>query len=374
LELFDKDPYANMAASPLNAVLSGAIFGAALTAAGVYSPTVIIQQMKFQDFHMMKAFLSASASSACAPLPLLQSFKIRVEKLLNAVNRLAILLAQKYNFTACKPRLPQTLNWFSPYDGNIIGGALLGAGMALTGACPGTVLPQLATGVPSAPYVLCGGLVGGVLFSKFGKPLIGKIDGKGKDKEVLVKPTVYQAFGTDQARALAVYEAVLLSVVAAVGYLGPEGKEVLLPGAVGGVLIGFSQLAGLFLTGNTLGVSTAYEQVGDLFWWAKERIVDGKDVPRPSIRSTAFVFGSVAGSFGIWKLLIEGLTLAGGVEVKIGVLRAVFGGVLLTFGARIAGGCTSGHGISGMSQMSISSFVSVAAMFGGGMGVAALMG
>jgi len=148
----------------------------------------------------------------------------------------------------------------------------------------------------------------------------------------------------------------------------------LLPGAVGGVLIGFSQLAGLFLTGNTLGVSTAYEQVGDLFWWAKERIVDGKDVPRPSIKSTAFVFGSVAGSFGIWKLLIEGLPLASGVEVKIGGLIAVFGGVLLTFGARIAGGCTSGHGISGMSQMSISSFVSVAAMFGGGMGVAALMG
>jgi hypothetical protein len=55
------------------AILSGALFGAALTAAGVYSPTVIIQQMHFQDFQMMKAFFSASASSAYVslfPLPL----------------------------------------------------------------------------------------------------------------------------------------------------------------------------------------------------------------------------------------------------------------------------------------------------------------
>jgi hypothetical protein len=48
-------------------ILSGVLFGAALTAAGVYSPTVIIQQMHFEDFHMMKAFFSASATSAYVP-------------------------------------------------------------------------------------------------------------------------------------------------------------------------------------------------------------------------------------------------------------------------------------------------------------------
>jgi len=52
-------------------ILSGALFGAALTAAGVYSPTIIIQQMHFEDFRMMKAFLSAAASSAYVPLPLI---------------------------------------------------------------------------------------------------------------------------------------------------------------------------------------------------------------------------------------------------------------------------------------------------------------
>jgi hypothetical protein len=56
-----------METSSPRCILSGVLFGAALTAAGVYSPTVIIQQMHFQDFHMMKAFLSASATSAYVP-------------------------------------------------------------------------------------------------------------------------------------------------------------------------------------------------------------------------------------------------------------------------------------------------------------------
>jgi hypothetical protein len=49
------------------------------------------------------------------------------------------------------------------------------------------------------------------------------------------------------------------------------------------------------------------------------------------------------------------------------------GGMLLLFGARMAGGCTSGHGLSGFSQLSVASAVSVASMFGGGMVTAWLL-
>jgi hypothetical protein len=38
-------------------------------------------------------------------------------------------------------------------------------------------------------------------------------------------------------------------------------------------------------------------------------------------------------------------------------LAAFGGGVLLLFGARLAGGCTSGHMISGISQLAIGSFI-----------------
>ena len=50
----------------------------------------------------------------------------------------------------------------------------------------------------------------------------------------------------------------------------------------------------------------------------------------------------------------------------ISVPVALLGGFASIFGARMAGGCTSGHGISGMSTLSVSSFVTMAAMFGGG--------
>lgn len=48
----------------LKALAAGAIFGGAITAAGVYHPSVIIGQMKLEDFHMLKVFLTATATSA----------------------------------------------------------------------------------------------------------------------------------------------------------------------------------------------------------------------------------------------------------------------------------------------------------------------
>lgn len=45
---------------------------------------------------------------------------------------------------------------------------------------------------------------------------------------------------------------------------------------------------------------------------------------------------------------------------------AVLGGVLLMFGARLAGGCTSGHAISGGLQLAVSSWVFMMVVFGVG--------
>lgn len=44
-------------------VASGLAFGAALVAAGVYRPDIIISQLKLEDWHMIQAFLAATASS-----------------------------------------------------------------------------------------------------------------------------------------------------------------------------------------------------------------------------------------------------------------------------------------------------------------------
>jgi hypothetical protein len=43
---------------------AGAIFGAALTAAGVVSPSTIIAQMELADLRMLKVFVTATGTSA----------------------------------------------------------------------------------------------------------------------------------------------------------------------------------------------------------------------------------------------------------------------------------------------------------------------
>jgi uncharacterized protein len=54
-------------------------------------------------------------------------------------------------------------------------------------------------------------------------------------------------------------------------------------------------------------------------------------------------------------------------------LRAAIGfggGLLMAFGARLAGGCTSGHGISGTMQLNPASWIAVICFFIGGIAVA----
>ena len=45
---------------------------------------------------------------------------------------------------------------------------------------------------------------------------------------------------------------------------------------------------------------------------------------------------------------------------------AFFGGALMMFGARLAQGCTSGHGISGALQLALSSWIFAVLLFAAG--------
>lgn len=55
------------------------------------------------------------------------------------------------------------------------------------------------------------------------------------------------------------------------------------------------------------------------------------------------------------------------------MLHAFTGGLLLLFGARLAGGCTSGHVISGISQLTIGSFIFGIAIFASGIFTAKML-
>ena len=55
------------------------------------------------------------------------------------------------------------------------------------------------------------------------------------------------------------------------------------------------------------------------------------------------------------------------------LIAAFLGGLIIMFGARMAGGCTSGHGISGSLQLAVSSWVFFLTLFGFGAGAAFIL-
>jgi uncharacterized protein len=62
-----------------------------------------------------------------------------------------------------------------------------------------------------------------------------------------------------------------------------------------------------------------------------------------------------------------------GNSVGVRAVGAFLGGVVAMFGARMADGCPSGHGLSGLMQLSVSGFIALTCFFGAGVLVAALV-
>lgn len=316
---------------------SGAIFGAALTASGVYSPSVIISQLRLGNFHMIKSFIAASACSA-----------------------LIVVAANRAKYAKLSHRTDSTYGWFMRYDANVVGGLLQGVGMALTGACPGTVLIQLAVGVRSAWNVAVGCIIGGIAFVKLGQHLKRA---RVEATSTPAKYTVQENLGLSTTSTVLLYEVLCLVMIAAATLLGPTREHWLNP-ILGGLLIGVAQATSVLFTRKTLGVSSAWEDVGKYVW----SVVDGVSSPAPT--NIVFATGVMAGA-KIISEYIPPVSEAGGPNVTL--LAALAGGFSLIFGARLAGGCPSGHGISGMATMSLSSFITVASMFGGGIATALLL-
>ena len=139
----------------------------------------------------------------------------------------------------------------------------------------------------------------------------------------------------------------------------------------GGIAIGLFVLVLLVATRNLLGVSTGFADACAAPFDARLR------------RSwrLPFLVGIVCGGFA--AALASGSfspTLAMGMfDARVTDVPAakaawfVIGGILLGFGARLAGGCTSGHGIVGTALLAKSSWIATAVFMLTGMIVARLL-
>ena len=86
----------------------------------------------------------------------------------------------------------------------------------------------------------------------------------------------------------------------------------------------------------------------------------------------ALVSALLSGDFG-WQWVPTRWAAVFGTDPLIRTVVALLGGILLGFGARWAGGCTSGHGISGTMQLAVSSWISAICFFMGGILMAQLL-
>ncbi|KAI8948907.1 hypothetical protein F4801DRAFT_433403 [Xylaria longipes] len=329
----------------LDSFLSGAVFGGALAATGMYQPAVILTQMRLENWHMVQTFLTASGAST-----------------------LVVTLCRKSGYLHAKPRNCSSLGIFGPLDGNIIGGCLLGVGMALSGSCPGTVFAQVGAGVHSGFHTLGGCLLGGVIWSGFLRPALASIKSQSRieppEPDTL---TIHGALGISQAAAVIGIGAVFAGAVAVMSALGLVETRGLVDPVLGGFLIAGAQLFSVLTRKVLLGTSASFEECGDCVSWLVRGGGDGK--PK-SYSSTAVVTGMTVGAF-VLSLLVPLPQIPPTVYIE--TTRLVLGGVLLAIGSRMGGGCTSGHGITGISLLSVSSFITVVAMFAGAFGTAALL-
>ncbi|KAK3319264.1 hypothetical protein B0H66DRAFT_264402 [Apodospora peruviana] len=325
----------------MDTLLTGAAFGAALTASGVYQPSVIISQLKFENFHMIQTFLTAAGTSAAV-----------------------VTAANKLGYVQLKPRPYSSIGLFSKADGNIIGGLLLGAGMMLSGACPGTVLAQVGVGVRSGLYALEGCAVAGIVWTGFLHPYLSSSCGlkpavSPKDKKEDEKQlAVYECLGVSRSTVFLGLEAMFAAIITAAVMFSSVGPEAKIPPVIGGLCIAAAQLLSILWRKQLIGTSTSYEEVGDWFWG----ILKGHMSPR-RYNNILFTVGMTGGA---WLLSRMYPALGEVTEVAVSPLAAGLGGFLMVIGSRMAGGCTSGHGISGISLLSTSSFLTIGTAFAAG--------
>jgi uncharacterized membrane protein YedE/YeeE len=128
-----------------------------------------------------------------------------------------------------------------------------------------------------------------------------------------------------------------------------------LPGALGGALIGCAMAVMLVATGRIAGLSGIIAGV-----------VRGGDRPW----RVWFLGGAVAVG-ALWRVWAPEAFDAG-VPVSWPVVAVA--GVLVGMGTRASNGCTSGHGLCGVSRLSKRSIIATAVFMASGMATATVMG
>jgi len=150
-----------------------------------------------------------------------------------------------------------------------------------------------------------------------------------------------------------------------------------------GAGIGVLSWLTFYFSDKPIGASSFYAHVAGFIGRAfskrhTESLAYFKENPPRVGWEFVFVLATIAGGFlAAWtggefknEWLSPMWTARFGDSIALRAMVALGGGVLMAFGARLAGGCTSGHGISGTMQLNVASWIAVVCFFIGGIAVA----
>ena len=160
-------------------LVMGIIFGIALEKSRVFEPGMIIGQFQFRNFIMLKVFLMAIITSA---IVFSVFFGLGFERLSGKV---------------------------TIYGADIIGGLLLGIGIALAGACPGTLFAQIGAGYKDSIATFFGALAGAAAFIML-RPWLSQVLLNGYPQKKLTLDTLLDIHFYATASILIVIFAVIL--------------------------------------------------------------------------------------------------------------------------------------------------------------------
>lgn len=153
-----------------------------------------------------------------------------------------------------------------------------------------------------------------------------------------------------------------------------------------GIGIGLLSCVTFFLSDKPIGCSTAFSRtsgmletllrggkVAEKAYYKKfAPVIDWEWMLVLGIFIGAFISAILSGQFHFVWVPMKWAEAFGNTPVLRWVV-ALIGGIILGIGARWAGGCTSGHGISGTLQLAVSSWIAVLCFFIGGIVTAMLI-
>ena len=143
------------------------------------------------------------------------------------------------------------------------------------------------------------------------------------------------------------------------------------PWWLSGILIGLTVPLLFVLSGQAFGISTSFQQIGAMCAPRSRATYLREYDTRSGFWTLVFVAGIMLGGWiGCHWLTAQPVPfLPDSYYSLTGAVKLLIGGFLIGFGTRYAGGCTSGHSITGISNLNWPSLVATICFFVGGLAV-----